>query len=73
MIQKEFIDKLYKYSILSAKEFDELLSQHDDEDSEYLFKLARNLRKKYYGKDVYIRGLIEFSNYLQTAVILCKM
>ena len=46
MIQKELIDKLYKNSILSAKEFDELLSQHDDEDSEYLFKLARNLREK---------------------------
>ena len=45
MIQKELIDKLYKNSILSAKEFDELLSQHDDEDSEYLFKLARNLRE----------------------------
>ncbi len=58
MIQKELIDKLYKNSILSAKEFNELLSRHDDEDSEYLFKLARDLREEYYGKDVYIRGLI---------------
>lgn len=46
MIQKELIDKLYKNSILSAKEFDELLSQHDDEDSEYLFKTG----KKFEGK-----------------------
>lgn len=71
MIQKELIDKLYKNSILSAKEFDELLSQHDDEDSEYLFKLARNLRKKSYGKDVYIRGLIEFSNYCRNDCYYC--
>lgn len=71
MIQKELIDKLYKNSILSAKEFDELLSQHDDEDSEYLFKLARNLMKKYYGKDVYIRGLIEFSNYCRNDCYYC--
>ena len=71
MIQKELIDKLYKNSILSAKEFDELLSQHDDEDSEYLFKLARNLREKYYGKDVYIRGLIEFSNYCRNDCYYC--
>ena len=71
MIQKELIDKLYKNSILSAKEFDELLSQHDDEDSEYLFKLARNLRKKYYAKDVYIRGLIEFSNYCRNDCYYC--
>lgn len=71
MIQKELIDKLYKNSILSAKEFDELLSQHDDEDSEYLFKLARNLREKYYRKDVYIRGLIEFSNYCRNDCYYC--
>ena len=71
MIQKELIDKLYKNSILSAKEFDELLSQHDDEDSEYLFNLARNLREKYYGKNVYIRGLIEFSNYCRNDCYYC--
>ncbi len=71
MIQKELIDKLYKNSILSAKEFNELLSRHDDEDSEYLFKLARDLREEYYGKDVYIRGLIEFSNYCRNDCYYC--
>ena len=71
MIQKELIDKLYKNSILSAKEFDELLSQHDDEDSEYLFKLVRNLREIYILKDGYIRGLIEFSNYCRNDCYYC--
>lgn len=33
--------------------------------------MARNLRKKYYGKDVYIRGLIEFSNYCRNDCYYC--
>mgnify|MGYP003164321395 CR=1 FL=1 len=60
MLQKELIDKLHKNSILSADEFYKMLSEHDEEDSEYLFGLARKVREKIYGKDVYIRGLIEF-------------
>lgn len=71
MIQKELIDKLYENSILSAEEFCKILSEHDDEDSEYLFKLARKLREEVYGKDVYIRGLIEFTNYCRNDCYYC--
>ena len=56
MLQKELIDKLHKNSILSADEFYKILSEHDEEDSEYLFGLARKVRENIYGKDVYIRG-----------------
>lgn len=68
---KELIDKLHKNSILSADEFYKMLSEHDEEDSEYLFGLARKVRENIYGKDVYIRGLIEFSNYCRNDCYYC--
>ena len=71
MLQKELIDKLHKNSILSADEFYKILSEHDEEDSEYLFGLARKVRENIYGKDVYIRGLIEFSNYCRNDCYYC--
>lgn len=71
MLQKELIDKLHKNSILSADEFYKLLSEHDEEDAEYLFSLARKVREDIYGKDVYIRGLIEFSNYCRNDCYYC--
>lgn len=71
MLQKELIDKLHENSILSADEFYKLLSKHDEEDSEYLFRLARKVRENIYGKDVYIRGLIEFSNYCRNDCYYC--
>ena len=54
---KSLIDKLERNSVLSKDEYTFLISGFDNETSEYLFEKARNIREKYYGKDVYIRGL----------------
>lgn len=48
-----------------------LISDHNTETDEYLFSKARKIREKYYGKDVYIRGLIEFSNYCKNDCFYC--
>lgn len=63
------IDKLVKDSNLSDLELKALLecSKFDN----ILRKEADNIRKKYYGKDVYIRGLIEFSNYCKNNCYYC--
>ena len=39
--------------------------------SEYLFSQAREVRHQHYGHDVYIRGLIEFTNYCKNDCIYC--
>ena len=41
------------------------------DDTEYLFKKARQIRHEIYGKDVYIRGLIEISNYCKNDCLYC--
>lgn len=68
---KKIIDKLYDKQTLSRDEFIYLINNRNEETDEYLFKLARKRREQYYGKDVYIRGLIEFTNYCKNDCFYC--
>lgn len=67
----ELIDKLEKNRILSKDELSEIISGHTPETDEYLFARARTVRERVYGKDVYIRGLIEFTNYCRNDCLYC--
>lgn len=67
----QLIDKLAKTNILSKEEFIHLISHRNAEISEYLFAKAREVREKYYGKDIYIRGLIELTNYCKNDCYYC--
>lgn len=71
MINRELIDKLAKNHTLSRDEYINLISNRTDADSEYLFKKADAARQEYYGKDVYMRGLIEISNYCKNDCYYC--
>lgn len=63
------VEKLRKERNLSHDEFKELLSE-DKYDSS-LFKSADEIRREVYGTDVYIRGLIEFTNYCKNNCYYC--
>lgn len=66
---QRLIDELRENRILPREKFRELLST-DSYDSS-LFKSADNIRQSVYGKDVYIRGLIEFTNYCKNNCYYC--
>lgn len=68
---KALIDKLYITNDLEPKEYKELIENRNPELSEYLFEKARKVRIKNYGHDVYIRGLIEFTNYCKNDCYYC--
>jgi biotin synthase len=68
---KQLIDKLYKTNALSAAEYKELIDNRNPELAEYLFAKARAVRVQNYGYDVYIRGLIEFTNYCRNDCYYC--
>ena len=68
---KRLIDKLANENILSPEEFLYLFENQDTENTLYLFKKADEVRKKYYGNKVYIRGLIEFTNYCKNNCYYC--
>lgn len=64
-------DKLCKNHSLSPAEYATLIAEYDDEVKEYLAKCARMVREKIYGKDIFIRGLIEISNYCKNDCFYC--
>ncbi len=68
---KKLIDKLEAEGSLAREEYLFLIQNFDNELSEYLFEKARNARERIYGKDVYIRGLIEFTNYCRNDCLYC--
>lgn len=68
---KSLIDKLYSDMMLSREEFIFLLENRNAEISEYLFSLAREVRHTHYDHDIYIRGLIEFTNHCKNDCFYC--
>ncbi|WP_294359208.1 [FeFe] hydrogenase H-cluster radical SAM maturase HydE [uncultured Clostridium sp.] len=68
---REEIKKLYKYNNLSKDELISLLYEMKDEDKEILVEAADRTRKERYGNKVYIRGLIEFTNYCKKKCRYC--
>jgi len=59
---RRLLDKLYRNNYLCKEEIVRLLKNLDDGHKEILLDYARETRVRYYGKKVYMRGLIEFSN-----------
>lgn len=68
---KKLIDKLEKEHELSRSEFLELIKCKDQDIAEYLFERAVAVRKKIYGNEIYMRGLIEFTNYCKNDCYYC--
>lgn len=65
------IDKLKQTRSLTRAEWTSLIHGRTPALAEYLFDLARKTRIRYYGKDIYIRGLIEFTNYCRNDCYYC--
>ncbi|NLK86522.1 MAG: [FeFe] hydrogenase H-cluster radical SAM maturase HydE [Clostridiaceae bacterium] len=68
---KQLADKLYTTGRLMPDEYKSLIEGRNNELSEYLFEKARSIRIRNYGHDVYIRGLIELSNYCKNDCLYC--
>ena len=70
---KELIDKLHHTQELTREEFLTLLSNRNTETDLYARRLARGVRQKIYGNQVYIRGLIEFTSYCRNDCYYCGL
>lgn len=68
---KKITDKLINEHKLSVDEYEALLLNRDEELTETLKKKAVELRKQIYGNKIYIRGLIEISNYCKNDCLYC--
>ncbi len=65
------IDRLAEKHCLSLNEYRYILDNANDEAEEYARQKAVFFRKQVYGNDVYIRGLIEISNYCKNDCYYC--
>lgn len=60
---KKIIDQLAQTQTATKEELLYILNTVDESGRQYLAKVATDMKEKYYKKDVYIRGIVEFSNY----------
>lgn len=67
--EEKIIEHLKTEKMLSVGELDCLLTTEDTETVEKLKAEARMAAQAVYGKQIYIRGLIEFTNYCKMTVI----
>jgi len=65
----DIVKKLRENKILSREEFRQLITT--DKYDAQLFESSDKIRQSMYGKDVYIRGLIEFTNYCKNNCYYC--
>jgi len=65
------VKKLEQQRNLTDEEFTTILTCADEKTMDFLQQRARAVREKNYGRDVYIRGLIEFTNYCRNNCYYC--
>lgn len=69
IVYMDLVSRLAQNNNLTDEEFTELLQTNEYD--EKLFSLADSVRRKIYGEEVYIRGLIEFTNYCKNNCYYC--
>lgn len=68
---RRIIDRLTADTMLDPQELKLLLKDNSNETAEYLREQADMVRRRTYGNSVYIRGLIEFTNYCKNDCYYC--
>lgn len=68
---KEYIDRLREEHTLTREGFLTLLSRRDPATQEYAMEEAVKVRRQIYGKEIYIRGLVEITNYCKNNCYYC--
>ena len=67
------IVRLRSERTLPAEELVGLLATMTPEEAELLYAQAREVREEHYGREVYLRGLIEFSSYCRNDCLYCGL
>ena len=67
----KLIDKLERDRSLTREEWTELIRNRTPSTAGYLLERSQEILIRHYGHDVYIRGLIEFTNYCKNDCYYC--
>ena len=69
---KQLIDRLEQEQTLPREDWIRLLEDFTPEDTAYLCERARHVRQMHYQNRIFIRGLIEFTNYCKTTASIAE-
>lgn len=70
---RDIIEKLFLTNDISSDETVFLIQNANDEDKRLVYDKALETKQRYYGKKVYMRGLIEFSNICSRNCLYCGL
>ncbi|MDD4572046.1 MAG: [FeFe] hydrogenase H-cluster radical SAM maturase HydE [Clostridia bacterium] len=65
------MQKLYHTGTLAESKLKYLLENFDEKTADFLFEKAREVQHKYFSNKIYVRGLIEFTNYCKNDCYYC--
>lgn len=68
---KDYIDRLEEEEYLEKEQWQAVIADHDREDVAYAAEKARAVAHAYFGRHIYVRGLIEFTNYCRNNCYYC--
>lgn len=71
MNNHDLIEKLNIQKVLSMQEWEYLLDSFTDDDRKYAADIAQNIAIRNFKNRIYIRGIIEFTNYCKNDCIYC--
>lgn len=70
---KTVLDKVYDSEIPALADLKYLLALEDERQMEALFNYADEVRKRFAGDEILLRGLVEFSNYCRNTCWYCGL
>ena len=73
MSNRALIESLRENRELPSQDYKTLLSTITQEERLYLAKMAREVTDRVYGKEIYLRGIIEFTNYCKNDCYYCGL
>ena len=71
MSNQELIKKLNQEHSLSMAEWEQLFENYSEEDVAYATELARKIAVENFGRKIYFRGIIEFTNHCKCDCFYC--
>ena len=70
---QDVIERVYSAEMPECSDVEFLLSLESDHDIANLLEYADKVRKEFVGDEIFIRGLVEFSNYCQRTCFYCGL
>lgn len=69
----EVLDRIYNSDVPENNDLEYLLSLEEQDEKQRLYDFADEIRRRYVGDGILIRGIVEFSNYCSNSCMYCGL